>query len=59
MPKAPKPGASPPKGPKVLGPFEKGRPESCDHWWERHLWELDKDYCPQCGATRPREPKSV
>lgn len=51
--------ADPQQGPRVLGPCEKGHPETCDHWWERHLWELDKDYCPQCGLTRPREPKSA
>jgi hypothetical protein len=45
------------KGPRrrVLGPFEKGDPSTCPHWWEPHLWEQGKEYCAACASTRPRE----
>ncbi len=25
-------------------------PMDCDHFWEPHLWEMGRAYCPRCGS---------
>ena len=44
----------------VLGPFDRGNPVRCPHWWEPHLWERGCMYCPACATTlRPESDRAL